>query len=61
MTIQKIRIAEGLGRLDSGGRATDTTPAIRDQRDRPGELVHVDVKKLAGIPDGGGWRIHGLG
>ena len=28
---------------------------------RPGELVHVDVKKLAGIPDGGGWRIHGRG
>jgi hypothetical protein len=24
-------------------------------------LVHVDVKKLAGIPDGGGWRIHRRG
>ena len=28
---------------------------------RPGELVHVDVKKLGRIPKGGGWRIHGRG
>lgn len=59
-TVQNILIAEGLGRLDSGDRAT-AEPIIRYQRDRPGELVHVDVKKLAGIPDGGGWRIHGRG
>jgi transposase InsO family protein len=25
----------------------------------PGDLVHVDIKKLGRIPDGGGWRIHG--
>jgi hypothetical protein len=31
----------------------------RYERDRPGELVHVDVKKLGNIPDGGGWRAHG--
>jgi transposase InsO family protein len=31
----------------------------RYERARPGELVHVDVKKLGNIPDGGGWRIHG--
>ena len=31
----------------------------RYERSRPGELVHVDVKKLGNIPDGGGWRIHG--
>jgi len=33
--------------------------ANRYERDRPGELVHVDVKKLARIPDGGGWRALG--
>ncbi|MCV7098986.1 IS481 family transposase [Mycobacterium palustre] len=33
--------------------------AVRYERDRPGELVHVDVKKLGRIPDGGGWRVHG--
>ncbi len=32
---------------------------IRYERSRPGELVHVDVKRLGRIPDGGGWRVHG--
>jgi transposase len=27
----------------------------------PGELVHVDIKKLGRIPTGGGWRVHGRG
>jgi transposase InsO family protein len=31
----------------------------RYERERPGELVHVDVKKLGNIPDGGGWRTLG--
>jgi transposase InsO family protein len=31
----------------------------RYERARPGELVHVDVKKLGNIPDGGGWRVAG--
>jgi transposase InsO family protein len=59
-TVQKILTAQGFGRLDSGDCAT-AEPVRRYQRDRPGELVHVDVKKLSGIPDGGGWRIHGRG
>jgi transposase-like protein len=33
----------------------------RYERARPGELIHVDVKKLGRIPDGGGWRAHGRG
>ena len=59
-TVQNILNREGLGRLDSGDRATKE-PVVRYQRDRPGELVHVDIKKIAGIPDGGGWRTHGRG
>jgi len=39
-------------------RATRAT-AHRYERDAPGDLVHVDVKKLGRIPDGGGWRVHG--
>ena len=39
-------------------RASKAT-AVRYERDRPGELVHVDVKKLGRIPDGGGWRARG--
>jgi transposase InsO family protein len=39
-------------------RASKAT-AVRYERDRPGELVHMDVKKIGRIPDGGGWRAHG--
>ncbi len=39
-------------------RASKAT-AIRYERDRPGELVHMDVKKLGKIPAGGGWRGQG--
>lgn len=28
---------------------------------RPGHMVHIDVKKVGRIPDGGGWRVHGKG
>ena len=34
--------------------------AVRYEKDRPGELVHMDVKKLGKIAPGGGWRAHGL-
>jgi len=31
----------------------------RYERDKPGDLIHIDVKKLGRIPDGGGWRVDG--
>ena len=31
----------------------------RYEHESPGSLIHVDVKKLGRIPDGGGWRAHG--
>ena len=33
--------------------------AHRYEHTHPGSLIHVDVKKLGRIPDGGGWRAHG--
>ena len=39
-------------------RSSKTT-AVRYERARPGELIHMDVKKIGRIPDGGGWRAHG--
>ncbi len=60
-TVQNILNQAGLGRLDRGDRATATEPVRRYQRERPGELIHVDIKKLARIPAGGGWRMHGRG
>lgn len=60
-TVQTILNGAGVGRLDRGDRATNTRVVRRYQRDLPGELIHVDVKKLAGIPPGGGWRTRGRG
>jgi transposase InsO family protein len=60
-TVQAILRAAGCGRLDHGDRATNREPVLRYERDRPGELIHVDVKKIAAIPLGGGWRSHGRG
>jgi transposase InsO family protein len=60
-TVHNILRGAGLGRLDRGDRATNKPLPMRYQRDTPGELIHVDIKKLSGIPDGGGWRIHGRG
>jgi transposase InsO family protein len=39
-------------------RASRATPN-RYERAEPGDLVHLDVKKLGRIPEGGGWRAHG--
>src|SRR6059058_5288273 len=39
-------------------RASKVT-AVRYERERPGELVHMDVKKPGRIPDGGGWKALG--
>jgi transposase InsO family protein len=44
-----------------GGGMRPHGPATRTryERERPGDLVHIDVKKVARIPEGGGWRAHG--
>ncbi len=39
-------------------RASKTT-AVRYERPTPGDLIHIDVKKVGKIPDGGGWKAHG--
>jgi transposase InsO family protein len=57
-TVHRILVRHGLNRLAWLDRPTGE-PIRRYERDRPGELVHVDIKKLGNIPDGGGWRIVG--
>jgi hypothetical protein len=47
-----------LARLAHLDRATGRV-IRRYERERPGELVHVDIKKLGNIPDGGGHKVHG--
>jgi transposase-like protein len=60
-TVQRILTAAGCGRLDRGDRVVDPAPVRRYEREHPGELIHVDVKKIAAIPAGGGWRVRGRG
>ncbi|WP_084104460.1 IS481 family transposase, partial [Demequina sp. NBRC 110056] len=38
------------------GLAVRKPKPVHYVKDTPGELVHVDIKKLGRIPDGGGWR-----
>lgn len=57
-TLHAVWARHGVSRLSDldrrGGRVIRRIDTFR-----PGELVHVDVKKQAKIPPGGGWRIHG--
>jgi transposase InsO family protein len=56
-TVSAVLARIGLGKLS---RLEPPEPPNRYQRARPGELVHVDIKKLARIPDwGAGHRVHG--
>ena len=57
-TIYRVLARHDLNRLSHLDRRT-AAPIRRYERSRPGELVHVDIKKLGRIPTGGGHRIHG--
>ena len=57
-TVHRVLVRHGVNRLAWMDRPTGRV-IRRYERSRPGELVHVDVKKLGRVPDGGGWRIHG--
>jgi len=57
-TVHRVLCRLGLNRLVWMDRPTGRV-IRRIETSRPGELVHVDVKKLGRIPDGGGWRAHG--
>jgi transposase InsO family protein len=56
-TIGGILRRHGHSRLRDLDRASGIP--IRYVRERPGELLHLDVKKLGRIPDGGGHRFRG--
>jgi len=54
-TVSGILTRIGVGRLGRLG----LEPAVRYERSKPGELVHIDVKKLGRIVGGAGWRVRG--
>jgi transposase InsO family protein len=71
--VYQVLVRRGISRLrdldpPTGEQLRVTDPATtvhgprrwrRYERDRPGELIHIDVKKLGRIREGGGWRAHG--
>jgi transposase InsO family protein len=57
-TVHQVLRRCRLNRLSHVDRATGE-PIRRYEHDHPGSLLHVDVKKLGNIPDGGGWRYTG--
>src|SRR3954464_3066646 len=61
-TVSRHLVVLGLNRrrfIDPCGQANRAPQRIVARR--PGHMVHVDVKKVGRIPDGGGWRVHGKG
>lgn len=66
-TVSRILARHGLPRLAecdplTGQRIRATRHTTRRyEHPAPGDLVHLDVKKIGRIPPGGGWRAHGRG
>jgi transposase InsO family protein len=54
-TISGVLKRIGMGKLGRLGQE----PAVRYERERPGELIHIDVKKLGRIQGGPGKRVTG--
>ena len=57
-TVHAVLTREHANRLSHLDRATGE-PIRRYEHLTPGDMLHVDVKKLGNIPDGGGWRYLG--
>ena len=57
-TVHRVLVRHRMPRLAWLDRPSGQ-PVRRYERARPGELVHVDVKKLGSIPAGGGWWAFG--
>ncbi len=61
-TITRLLAELGLNRrrfVDPNGETNRQPQQITAER--PGHMIHIDVKKVGRIPDGGGRRIHGRG
>ncbi|WP_448060548.1 IS481 family transposase [Cellulomonas hominis] len=57
-TVHAVLVRCGLNRLSHVDVRTGE-PIRRYEHEHPGAMIHVDVKKLGNIPDGGGWRFVG--
>lgn len=59
-TVHRVLVRQSLNRLDHMDRASGEV-IRRDERDRAGDPIQVDVNRLGRIAAGGGWKIHGRG
>ena len=57
-TVHAVLVRCQINRLSAVDRVTGE-PVRRYEHPHPGSLLHVDVKKLGNVPDGGGWRYVG--
>jgi transposase InsO family protein len=57
-TVHRVLVRHGVNRLAWMDRPTGRV-IRRIETDHCGELIHIDVKKLARVPDGGGHKFHG--
>jgi transposase InsO family protein len=60
-TVGKVLRREQMPRLsdvDLATRQATRRAVVRYEHQHPGDLIHVDIKKLGRIPNGGGWRVH---
>src|SRR5262245_26344427 len=57
-TVHRVLVRHGVNRLRWMDRTTGRV-IRRIETSRCGELIHIEVKKLARVPDGGGHRPHG--
>lgn len=59
-TVHRVLLRQGLHQLRVFDRPSGRV-IRRIETSRPGELMHIDVKKFGRIPDGAGWWAHGRG
>ncbi|WP_328352436.1 IS481 family transposase [Streptomyces sp. NBC_00445] len=57
-TVHAVLTRCRINRLSHIDRVTGE-PVRRYEHDHPGAMLHIDVKKLGNVPDGGGWRYVG--
>jgi transposase InsO family protein len=57
-TVHRVLVRHRCSRLAWMDRPTGRV-IRRYEEPHPGDLIHLDVKKLGKVPPGGGWRVHG--
>ncbi len=62
-TVHRVLVRRGCSRLADLDVTGQDMRVNKNRYEHPlaGDLVHIDVKKVGRIPDGGGWRVHGKG